>query len=243
MYLFVHHCDLRIIDNKTINHLIENKIEFVSIFIGTPEQLEKNEYKSDNSIRFMFESLRELEKEYKKINKKLYYFYGDTTDVLEEIVKNQNNKIEGIANNVDYSPYAIDRDTKVNDLCNRLNIKYLSLEDKLLNPIDSVLTKKGAEYTKFTPYYKNAIHLPIDKPMDLTLGLTKNNPVLILEQSKKYEITLDKLESFIKNPSKEENVSIRGGRKNGLKILENLDKFSEYNEERNIPSIKTTHLR
>lgn len=244
MYLFVHHCDLRIVDNKTINYLIENKIDFVPIFIGTPEQLDKNDYKSENSIRFMFESLRDLEDEYKKYNKRLYYFYGDTIDVLEDLIKSLSNKIKGIANNVDYSPYAIDRDTKVSDLCNRLNITYLSKEDKLLNPVDSILTKKGTEYTKFTPYYKTAINIIIDKPSDLTkninLDKSKNNNFEL--KSENYSITLDKLEEKVKNLSKKNNISILGGRKQALKILENLEKFSEYNEERNFPFINTTHL-
>ena len=232
MALFIHHCDLRISDNTTINHLISNNISFNPIFIFTPEQIINNPYKSENSIEFMIESLVDLEQQYKKYNINLQYFLGDTIEVLEEIIKK--NKINTIAFNEDYSPYAKARDQEVEDLCNRMNIKCIHREDKLLNPIDSVLTQKDTVYTKFTPYYKKALEFDIPEP---TNSIIKKLVKPIVPN--KYSIEINAIDKYYK---KNPQLAIRGGTNNGKKILESLEKFQDYNDERNIPSINTTRL-
>jgi deoxyribodipyrimidine photo-lyase len=224
MYLFVHHCDLRIIDNTTINKLIENKFDFVPIFIGTPDQLDDNPYKSSNSIR------------YKKYGYILKIFFGETTQVLGEIIKNNTNII-GIANNIDYSPYAVDRDKKVADLCEKIGIQYLVFEDKLLNPVDSILTGKGTQYTKFTPYFNNASEQFVDKPVDNSDNF--KGKLVELKQTK-YDYSLEEISAKANNLSPD--VQIKGGRSNALKILQGLNTFKKYNQDRNIPSKQTTRL-
>ena len=147
MYIFVHHSDMRIPDNTTLNYLISNGLEFQPIFIGTPDQLDKsNDYKSDNSIQFMAESLEDLSGEYKKYGVSLLFYFGNTSKVLEHLIT-ENAAVEGVANNRDYSPYAVERDEEVANLARKHDITYIALEDALLNPVEHVLTGQGKEYT------------------------------------------------------------------------------------------------
>ena len=237
MYLFVHHSDMRIPDNTTLNYLLKNNIEFQPIFIGTPEQLDNsNNYKSDNAIHFMVQSLLELNAEYKKYGLTLLFYYGNTLNVIEELVINNDNII-GIANNRDYSPFAIQRDDAVERLAKKYGIKYLSFEDKLLNPVEKILTGQGHEYTKFTPYFNNANKNEVIKPLDLSSNI-KNSKNRILKC--KYEITIDFLVNKVQQISL--NITINGGRNNALNILKNIQNFDNYNDERNIPMISTTQL-
>lgn len=37
-------------------------------------------------------------------------------------------------------------------------------------------------------------------------------------------------------------MAVRGGRSNGLQILENIKKYKNYNKSRNTPSLPTTKL-
>ena len=46
MYIFIHHCDLRVLDNTTLN-LLDGLVQ--PIFIFTPQQIVNNEYKSDQN--------------------------------------------------------------------------------------------------------------------------------------------------------------------------------------------------
>ena len=58
--LFIFRRDLRTIDNNGLNFLSELCNNIYTIFIFTPEQVgSANKYKSDNSVQFMIESLKE----------------------------------------------------------------------------------------------------------------------------------------------------------------------------------------
>jgi len=240
MYIFVHHSDLRIPDNTTINYLITNGIEFQPIFIGTPDQLEKtNTFKSDNAIQFMVESLAELTAEYKKCGKSLLFYYGNTARVLEHLII-ENQAVDGIANNRDYSPYAVERDEEVAQIAQKHDITYIALEDALLNPVENVLTGQGREYTKFTPYFNNAHKNPVQHPLDLSSKLKKMSQTKNQLKKSKFDTTLEFIQSKARNVSP--SVEIHGGRSTGLKILTQISQFANYNDERNTPIIPTTRM-
>lgn len=225
MYLFIHHCDLRIEDNTTLNHLWTDKKQVQPIFIFTPEQIDskQNPYRSENAIAFMKESLADLEKSYQKQGIKLLFFMGSTLDVLEELLKKNEKEIQGIAQNMDYTPFAIEREQGIQDLCDRSGLEYICLEDKLLNPVESVLTNQGTAYRKFTPYYRKARELPVEKPVT-------TKPISFMS-------------SIVGNMTLEKQTNkMNGGRINGLEVLSQIKKQTDYNQSRNIPSVSTTRL-
>ena len=234
MYIFIHHCDLRIEDNTTLNRLWSEHIEVQPIFIFTNQQIIDNPYKSSNAIQFMIESLVDLEESYRTKGINLLYFLGDTTVVLEQLVKINIKNIKGISFNKDYSPFATEREQLVQDLCDRYNIKCVSLEDKLLNPITSILTNKDTPYMKFTPYYKKANIVPIRKPYNseiipLSLSIDSSTMTIKIEEINKY---------YKINP----NLLLKGGRKEGLEQVNKIKKQTKYNNTRNFPSMETTRL-
>jgi deoxyribodipyrimidine photo-lyase len=233
MYLFIHHCDLRIIDNTTLNKLLSEGHDVQPIFIFTPKQIIHNPYKSDNSIQFMSESLRDLEHSYSINNIKLQYFLGDTLEVLVELLKNTKG-IRGIAFNMDYTPFAIYREELVRDLCDKNNIECISLEDKLLNPVDCIETNSGTKYTKFTPYYKKAVELDIRRPETFPLILPSGSISYT-----RHSTTLSQIKKYYKSNPK---LLLRGGRQLGLKRLKDFNGHKDYDQIRNIPTIETTRI-
>lgn len=238
MYIFVHHSDLRIPDNTTLNYLISNRLEFQPIFIGTPDQLDKsNDYKSDNAIQFMSESLAELSSEYKKHGISMLFYFGNTSKVLEHLIT-ENAAVDGIANNRDYSPFAVERDQEVANLARKHDITYIALEDALLNPVEYVLTGQGKEYTKYTPYFNNAHKNAVAMPRDYSAKIKRKHQSKL--KKSKYDCTVEFIRSKARNPSP--NVEIRGGRIAGLAILNAMSEFENYNEDRNTPIIPTTRL-
>ena len=230
MYLFIHHCDLRIVDNTTLNRLWAENKQVQPIFIFTPEQIVDNSYKSSNAIQFMINSLVDLEEAYLKNSIKLLYFLGKTENVLEELVSTHKDQIQGISFNRDYSPFAIERDQLVQDLCDRYGIDCICMEDKLINPVETVVTNKGDPYRKFTPYYKKAITFPVQQPQTV-------KPVKIVS-SIESNTTLESIDNYYK---KNPNI-LKGGRVEGLTVLDNIRKQKKYNDTRNIPSIATSRL-
>ena len=234
MYIFIHHCDLRITDNSTLN-LLKGLVQ--PIFIFTPQQIVHNEYKSDNAIQFMVQSLKELDENYKALGGKLQYYLGDTLEVLERLLIDYKGTVKGVAFNIDYSPFAISRSRDVRELCKRHGIECVAAEDKLLQPIDKVKTNAGTVYTKFTMYYNKSLTYPVREQQSLSSSIKFNsNPS---RTTSSFSTTLKDIDRYYK-PNKQ---IIVGGRKRALEILKMLKtKHKDYDEVRNDPNKDTTRL-
>jgi deoxyribodipyrimidine photo-lyase len=224
MHIFIFHRDLRLTDNTTLIHQMKQIQEgVVPIFIFPPEQIDKkkNKYFSDNSVQFMIECLHELSDNIKDKNGKIYFFKGDTIKVLNEI--NKYTPISSIGFNIDYTPYARSRDNEINFFCKENNIKCYQKEDYALYDIidGSTLKQNGEPYLVFTPFYKFCMNnldvRPIDKFTKFKFKkININNKYLIDE--KEIDIFYDT----------NNNILVKGGRNNGLKILSKMDNFKDY---------------
>ena len=75
--LFIFRRDLRIVDNTTLNSLAKICRNIYTIFIFTPEQVgNSNQYKSNNSVQFMIESLSDLAHHISNSGGKLHTLFG-----------------------------------------------------------------------------------------------------------------------------------------------------------------------
>lgn len=237
--LFIYHRDLRINDNTTLLKQIENH-KIIPIFIFPPEQIEpkKNKYFSHNSVQFMIESLIELNNEFKKNKSKIYFFKDETIKVLTEI--NKMIKINSIGFNIDYSPYAIKRDKLIEKFCNDNNITIYNLEDYSLYNItdDTTYSGSGKPYTVFTPFMKNLIkNKTVRKP------ITKLPRNRFIKEDKLKEIkSYFKIKKLHTLYQENKDINVSGGRKNALKILNNISKWDNYNDRRNCMDYNTTFL-
>ena len=107
--------DLRIIDNNSLN-VLSGKV--YPIFIFTPEQVKNNNYKSDNAVQFMIESLKDLDD---SLHKKLGLFYGEFDKEVKSIIKKIKPTIISITK--DYTPYAVKREKILLKICEEENIQ------------------------------------------------------------------------------------------------------------------------
>lgn len=222
--LFIFRRDFRSIDNIGLNSCKNHEI--YPVFIFTPEQIEnKNKYKSDNCVQFMIESLIELKKH---IN--ITFCYGHLEEVIEDIVKK--NKIDSIRCNTDYTPYAIKREKRMETLAKRLNVEFIYYHDILLFEPSTIRNQSGSFYQKYTPFYNYVIKQKVLEP-------TKNKSFNIKKIDSKYMIESSKLHDFY---TKNEGISVHGGRSNAILVLKNVKTFSSYNATRNYLHIDTTKL-
>lgn len=232
--LFIFRRDFRIIDNKGLIELSKtSNNEIIPVFIFTPEQITtKNKYRSNNSVLFMLECLEELQKEIKKQNGRLLFFYGNNNDVINEISEVYN--LEFIMYNKDYTPYAKKRDNEIEELCNSNNIKHKSICDYYLNKIGSIKTNENTTYTKFTPYLNKANKNLVDKPHNKKINFKNSNRKI------KFQIELQ----YIKERFTKENINklFIGGRNNALIKLKDSKTQTDYNSTRNDLFKQTTQL-
>ena len=201
--LFIFRRDLRLFDNNTLNYCIKNCKNILPIFIFTPEQIDNNDFKSNNAIQFMNESLNDLSNDLTNYNSILLKFYGNNIEVLTNICNLID--VENIAFNMDYTPYAIERDNQIKDFCQKNNINCISFEDYLLSNIGELnKPTDNKPYTVYTPFKNNGLKHDVKKPEKTNIkNLIKTTKLKKLEKSPKYEIN--------------KNILINGGRKEALK--------------------------
>ncbi len=231
--LFIFRRDLRLYDNVGLLHA--NKLSKVIIlcFIFDPRQVtKKNKFRSMNAIQFMVESLQDLEKKVRKKRGKLYCFYGIAEQVIEQLIKKE--KINALFLNKDYTPFSLKRDKAIEKICHTQKIDFLPYHDLLLNQPNLIMTNNNTPYSIFTPFYKKAIKIPVENPINKSSLSSYKKPI---SQSKTLPFVSKKI--LVRSNKR---IHIHGGRDNGLKILKNLKQFKNYAKERNFPSIATTNL-
>lgn len=230
--IFIFRRDYRLYDNTGLIEALKKSVTVIPIFIFTPEQLIHNDYKSDNAVQFMIESLEDLDNQLKEKGSRLFYFYGTPANVIKKILNNDKN-IDAVFVNRDYTPYSKKRDTEIEEVCKKSKRTFESYEDCLLHPVGSIRSGSDEIYVKFTPYFRVASKVKVDDP-------NKNNYSNYIGKKSKIEgeYTGSKKKFYKEN----ENIAVHGGRDLGLKILVSIEKFKNYNKDRNTLAKPTTRL-
>jgi deoxyribodipyrimidine photo-lyase len=229
--IFIFRRDFRLFDNHGIIKCLKESEEIILIFIFTPEQIINNKYFSSNAFQFLIESLEDLNKELKKYNTEIYFYFGENIEILKKIKKIYN--YDAIYCNKDFTPYAIKRDSLINEYLEKEEKQLFLVEDYLLAPMNTFCKKDGTAYEVYGAFRKNSMNFTIEK-VNSSFNINKNKFVSI-----KNNFNLKDLQKYYKiNP----NIMVHGGRKNALKIIEKISSFGSYEECRNILDYNTTHL-
>lgn len=234
--LFIFHRDLRAVDNKGLLYAQSKCSRLYTCFIFTPEQVSsENKYRSVHSIAFMLECLDELGKTIHAQGGKLLFFYGDSVDVLQTLIREAN--IDCVFSNRDYTPYAVQRDKKIMELCQTENI---GCEFSA----DYYLVEPNAEraYRKYTPFYE-AMQQPeyaVVRPSKVRLtNLTQPSAT---KKTSSIAVTLSFIQSKMGIDEMEGRI-VEGGRKSGVACLKKaLREQVKYGEMRDELSYSTSHL-
>lgn len=228
--IFIFRRDYRLHDNIGLINALDNSDKVIPIFILTPEQLVNNKYKSNNAVQFMMKALDDLDKQLKRKDGKLYYFFGTPYIVIKEILEKYD-FIKDVYLNMDYTPYSTNRDKKIKKICSKNNVAFHCFEDVLLNPVKSIKTDGGKVYSKFTSYFDKAKNIDIPKP--------RTN-----KYKRYYKGNIDNQYDKSREKFYEHNDTLfkKAGRKEALKILSSINKFKNYNKIRDCLNKDTTYL-
>ena len=209
--LFIFRRDFRIIDNNGLN--LANSIckRIYPIFIFTPEQVTgANKFKSDNAVQFMIESLQNLASQINKMGGKLLCFYGHNDQIVSYLIKALD--INAVCFNADYSPYAIQRESSIINICDKMGVAVEYGHDYYLFEPGTIVNGTGGPYQKFTPFYNASLRKKVEAPASL-------RKIHFASSNKHLENTIllvDALKRFTKiNP----DILIHGGRDNAISQL------------------------
>jgi deoxyribodipyrimidine photo-lyase len=235
--LFIFTRDLRLEDNTGLIEALKNSEKVLPVFIFDSNQItDNNSYKSSNCVQFMIECLDSLNDLLEEKGSRLFYFYStDYESTIKKIIKNSDKyEIKSIYISKDYTPFAKKREKILTKICKDEELELFVVEDHMLTGFDKVKKDDDTYYVKFTPYYRRALKVDIEKPKSNKYKnyVKKNNSI-------KGEFEGDIHKFYDEN----KNILVKGGRSNALKILKKIKNFKKYNTEREVPSLSgTTHL-
>ena len=163
--IFIFRRDLRVNDNRALIKACEISKEVIPIFIFDPNQIpeiinkKRKKYESHNAIKFMCDSLKNLNEE---IKNKLNIYKGEPWKVIKKIIKkikkNELYKKIAILFNGDYSVYSKKRDKKIIEICKKKKIDYYVYKyENVLCKDKDLLKRDGEMYVVFSAFYKNAL--------------------------------------------------------------------------------------
>ncbi len=224
--LFIFRRDLRLEDNLGLLALLEQSEAVIPAFIFDPRQInrEENEYFSEPAFQFLLSSLAELNGDLVARGSKLYIFHGNPSEVTESLIKND--RVQAVAVNKDYTPFARKRDKEIADVCEANNVQFERHNDVCLSPIEDIRTQEDKLYTVFTPFMKNAATNEVPEPRKNNFdnyyeGKLKAKSVNLSD----YSAHTDGME-----------LSLAGGRSEALKIMREPKFLKGYKDNRNWPS-------
>ncbi|ADI74018.1 Deoxyribodipyrimidine photo-lyase [Methanohalobium evestigatum Z-7303] len=226
--IFIFRRDLRVDDNTGLDYALENSEYVIPCFIFDPRLIEKNDNFNPNSFQFLIESLEDLKHQLNDKGAKLYLFHGIAENVVTNLINK--NLIDAVFVNRDYTPFSKKRDEAFKKACEMYNVDFISCNDLLLNNPDKIKTQKGTPYTVFTPFFKKASKFDVNLP---EMSSKQNF------YTGKIENELNDTDHFLK-AKRNKPLYVKGGRSNALKILENLDEFKNYENERDYPFLDAT---
>jgi deoxyribodipyrimidine photo-lyase len=226
--LFLFRRDLRLEDNTGLIFALQSSELVIPAFVFTPEQIERNPFRSDHCLKFMVESLKDLENQLNKQEGKLFFFKGKPEEVVNQCIRELN--IEALIVNRDYTPYSQQRDKKLETVCKKGRIPFYSFDDALLHPPEETLKKDGTPYKIFTPYFRNASKQKVAHPV-------QNRATNYFRKS----ISFAESKSIF--PKQTVETELIGGRSEALKILKKISSFAKYGKLRDFPAENcSTHL-
>lgn len=86
MHLLWFRRDLRLVDNEIVTLATANRAEVVPLFIIDPWFYSWADV-GQARVRFLFESLENLDSSLRKLGSRLYLFEGDSVNILQELTR------------------------------------------------------------------------------------------------------------------------------------------------------------
>ncbi len=152
--LFWFRRDLRLHDNWGLKEALKAGKPVHCLFIYDSSILEDLS-NDDLRVGFIDQEIKRLSDELKNLGSGLSVWYGTPVEVFRKVVSVH--KVETLFLNLDYEPYALERDRSVERFLLSVGISMKAFDDQVIMSPASVVKTDGLPYTIFTPYSKRWI--------------------------------------------------------------------------------------
>ncbi len=150
IHIFWFRRDLRLSDNAGLYHALKAGLPVLPLFIFDKAILDQLEDKADRRVEFIHAALEEIQTALTGMGSSLEVYYGYPEEVFKTLL--QMYTVEAVFTNHDYEPYAMDRDTAINQLLQNQGASLKTYKDQVIFEKEEVVKDDGKPYTVFTPY-------------------------------------------------------------------------------------------
>jgi len=147
--LFWFRRDLRLHDNHGLKQALQSGKRVHCLFIYDTILLEELE-EDDPRLGFLDMEIKRLSKSLEKLGSRLSVWYGAPLEVFKKVTAIHH--VDTLFLNLDYEPYAIERDSQVEFFLKSRGISMKGFDDQVIMPPLTILKSDGSPYTVFTPY-------------------------------------------------------------------------------------------
>lgn len=220
--------DLRLDDNVALHQALQSNYPVIPLFIFDTDILNSLP-KNDARVGFIHESLQKINVQLNALGSSLLIKHGTTTAVWKSLF--QEFSISEVFFNKDYEPYAIKRDSTIDDLAKANNAICFSFKDQVIFEELEITKPDGSPYTIYTPY-KNK-------------WLEKYKSMAPVEEYDTHKYFSNFYKSHFDFPT----LKQIGFEESTIKVKpHNLTQITNYHENRDFPAIDSTsylspHLR
>ncbi|MBW2937500.1 DNA photolyase family protein [Aureisphaera sp. CAU 1614] len=149
--LFWFRRDLRLEDNVGFYKALSGKFPVLPVFIFDTEILDRLP-KDDARVTFIFETVQELRTKLQNNDSSIAKYQGKPVEVFKQIISDF--EVQNVITNRDYEPYALKRDTEIEELLSEKDIGFYTFKDQVIFEKDEVVKDDGDPYVVYTPYSK-----------------------------------------------------------------------------------------
>ncbi len=230
--LFIFRRDLRLEDNTALNEALKKSQVVIPCFIIDPRQFEPHPYRSDFALRFLVESLKDLQAQLTQAQGKLFIFKGKAEEVVRDLIRTAD--IDAVMVNTDYTPFSISRDLAIKKIVEEQGKQFCSSGDALLHEPSEIGKPDGSgPYIMYTPFYKRSQMIPV-RPVKKLMCHHFYQGHVAGEELQPIDAMIDASIPV---------SSIKGGRQQALQLLNKMRDFKSYDQRRDFPQLNaTTHL-
>lgn len=250
MTVFIFTRDLRLEDNLALNEAIrsakDNKEDIYLIFQFRKIQIgEINDYRSDNAIEFMIESLQDLQSEIQSYGGTLFLIYETSNKIM-----NGNKKLVQFLSKIPspgkiyisrgYTPFELKREASLQSAITPIGWELILVENHtLISNIRDIRSGSGNMYPTFKPFYDRVLEAGIPRPVPLESYHHFAKRLSGLKNT----VSLKQIQLTLPRERISPNRLVLGGRKEGLKrMIDAKTKQKEYKSKRDIFSHQTSLL-
>jgi len=144
--------DLRLDDNAGLYRALKSDNPVLPVFIFDKEILDKLEDRGDARVTFIYQTIEAINKELHQYCSSLLVLYDKAEYAWDHILKTYN--VASVYTNLDYEPYAKQRDDAIAQKLKEYNIAFKTFKDQVIFDRDEVIKDDGSPYTVYTPYQR-----------------------------------------------------------------------------------------